>query len=664
MSSIVDGFDKRELTDFPGADLLRGTEDLHRNASPGAVLAKNVEYIPGQVRTRRGFGLFKTISIEANRIFNWIVGDFNRILYFSKNGGSPKVAYQGLDPALSLADVVTGLSATAADAVFSPFGSRLFMAFLKAGGDGVNVAKVWNGLFSGATSPLVDDVFQAPPDEGAGAGDYGVTYAEPGAGVVTAGEHNFAVIFRTRNGYQTKAKALSTAKTAAGSLNLTVTLDPVTTWPASINGVRLAISTVQSPAQYIFVGEFYVITGGSSTNIVITVNLSDTAIASLIDANDATDWFSLITNSDASAPDTPVSIVDYGNRMVWIADILDTEILADVSSIYISNPDEPQWITADRHLVFLPGRRRARAQFVLFDLLYVLGPSWTYAFVDNGDFPSTWARPTLVDNRIGALSQNGVTTNASRGVAWVANRDGLYAFQGGSFPQLPASYRQTPDWERINWTNTTQVQVIDDGINDTVRVIVPLDSATEPSHIMSFDYKEGVGWWQIRYSLDNIASEEPACGEVVLNPATNASEFMVGDASTAGLILRQKSALYGDSSLYNDNSAGISSAYRTPPLPGYSHAPLEHRAMHLRIGGSAASGQTVTIKVFNANQVRSLTLEPIANFPEGEDPETTFLRLFRMESEAAILEIACATADRYFILSQVIYYYTGWLGKR
>lgn len=661
---LLDSLQKKEITTFPGADLLRDTEDLHKNADVGAVLARNVEYRPGQVRTRRGFGLYQTISIEATRMFNWIVGNFNRLLYFSTNGGSPKVSFQGLDPGIALDDVVTGLDGDSADAVFAPFGSRLFMAFLDAAGDGIDTARVWNGLFDGG-NPIVDSVFQQPVDEGGSSGEFGTGYAEPGAGVVTAGEHNFAVVFRTRNGYQTKAVELSSAFTSAGNMNLTVTLTPVSTWPAWVNGVRLAMTTVQNPELYIFTAAFSTIVGGTSSPIVITVNLDDTTLAALTDTSEATDWFSLIDNGDAEAPDTPVSIAAYGNRMSWIADVLDTEILANVSAIYISNPDEPQWITADRHLVFLPERRKARAQFVLFNLLYVLGPSWTFAFADNGDFPATWARPTQIDNRIGALSQHGVTVNTSRGVAWVANRDGLYAFQGGAFPQLPSSYRAQPDWERINWTNPTQVQVIDDGINDTVRVIAPLDSATEPSHILSFDYKAGVNWWQVEYSLDDIDSFEPGCGEVVLNPSTNASEFMVGDASTAGLVLRQMSALYGDSTLYNDNSAGIDSVYRTTPLPGHAHVPLQHRALHLRIGGSAAADPNhIALTVYNANQSRSVALASIESL-STEDPEADFLRYFRMESESVSVEVTnAAAANRYFILSRAIAYFTGWLGKR
>lgn len=660
--SILDSFDKKELTSFPGADLLRDAEDLHKSYKPGAVLAENVEFFPGQVRTRRGFVLFTTVAVKVERFHHWLIGSFSRLLYFSSNGGAPKVLFEGLSPGLPLADVVTGVAATAVDAVFTAFGSRLFFAFLKANGTGVDTARVWNGLLENGI-PVVDNVFQPPLSEGGGANQFAISYAQPPTGTVTAGQHKFALVWKTRNGYQTKAVEANLPVTAAGSAKLTVTLNPVGNWAAWVSGVRLAMTTVQNPALFIFVGDDEAITGGTSYNVVFTINLDDTVIASTVDVSEATDWFSLLDNNNPAAPDTPVTILDYGNRMVWIADVLDTGALATVTVIYISNADEPQWITADRHAVYLPGRRQARAAFVLYDILYVLGPGWTYAFSDNTDFPATWSAATTIDTRIGALSQHNVTTNPSRGIAWVANRDGLYPFQGGSFPQLPSSYLQTPDWARINWTNPTQIQVIDDGLNDAVRVLVPLDGAATPTHWMSFDYTEGFGWWQVKYSLDNFTFATPGSLGIVLNPATNASELMLSSATVDGKVYRQMSSLYGDTTLYNDDSTGITSTYRLPPLPGHAHVPLHLRGIHARIGGSGVSpSELIALKVFNADQLRSVTLTGVAT--AVEDPEVDILRLFTVDSEAGIVEIKTTLANRWFILSRVIMYYKGWIGKR
>ena len=655
--SILNSYESSVITTFPGADLLRASEDKGNKAQLGALLAKNVEFLAdGSVITRRGFALFQTFSIPVTRMFNWIVGSFNRLLVFSTNSGAPKVIFKGLDPGLPQNDVVTGINADAIDSVQAPFGSRWFMAFIKTGGvDGsATRAKVWNGLFDGG-DPIVDDVFQPPLDDGT---DLVVTPTEPGAGSVTAGEHKFALVYLTRNGYQTKADETDTPITSSGALNILLTLNPTGNWPDWVSGVRVAMTTVQNPSQFIFVGGTATIVGGTAGNILITIDIDDTVLASSVDISSATDWFSLLTNADQEAPDTPTNLLEYSNRMVWIAQTLDFNSLTNITTIWVSDSDDPQRMAADRNFLHLPGQRLGISAGVIQDVLFIMGPQWTYAFIDNNDNPVTWAPPHLVDSRIGTPSIHGVTASPSRGVLWVASRDGLYPFDGSQYPQRPTSYQQAEDWDRINWDEPSKIQVMDDGIHDTVHVLAPLDAATEPSHWLSWNYKRGAQWFQTDYSINDFDSFSPGCFQVVQNPATLAPELMLGNSAAGGQVHRQKSSLAGDASLYNDAAAAIDSEYRSPPLFGILQTPVRIRAAHVRTAGAGDLGVTV----YNASRSRSLALTDITPV---DPPESDHLRLFQMESEGCFMGIDNSdTADRWFSLTRIIIYFAPWISRR
>src|SRR5262249_33695959 len=145
------------------------------------------------------------------------------------------------------------------------------------------------------------------------------------------------------------------------------------------------------------------------------------------------------------------------------------------------------------------------------------GPNWTYAFEDTGDVPVTWPSARLVDGFIGTQAPRGFTVNASTGLGWCAHTTGLYVFQGGAFNPLPVSYMNAPDWARINWAQAAKLQVVDDKDKQRVYVLAALDANTSPSHLLTFDYTNGMTTETIKYSLWNIAGYLPGSICIVQN---------------------------------------------------------------------------------------------------------------------------------------------------
>lgn len=652
--SLIHDAESITVTDFPGADLLRDVEDVPRHP-PGASVAKNVEFPSlGEVSTRRGFAQMFNPSLQIERFFNWITGSFNRLLMFSRNGASaPKVRYRQLDTAAE-ADIITGLNVNTTNAVFAQFGSRAFMAFLDANGAGVDNAKVWNGLFTGVAE--VDDLFQAPLVD---TSNYTVGFSEPLTGVVTAGVHKLGVVWHTRNGYVTKADAFNTNFTATGGMSLRVTLTPVGTWPQWVRFAEIIMTTVQNKELYMFVpNSKEAVSQGTSTPVTIDIDIDDTTLAGLGSASEATEYFNLLSSTAAGAPIKAKYLVEYSNRMVYIADLPDAiSVSPAVSHIFVSDPGQPQWITGDQHVVFLPGYRQAVCAFVLSNTVYILGPGWTFAFTDNLEKPVLWAKAITVDLQKGTQSPHGAAVNTSGSMAWVAHTDGLYAFRG-YYSTLPASFLQSPDWDRINWAAAAgSVQVQDDSDNETVHVLAPLDGATVPTHILTWDYKAGTEWHQVKYSIDNIASVNPGAIGLVFNPTKKLFELALSN-SAAGKVYRRKSTQAGDASLYNDDSAAIDSQYRTQPMPAVAQAPMQHMGMHVRVKGSGA----LAVTAYNANEARS---QDLGDITAAASPEADEFLLVNEQSEAVLLDITNKnTANSFFSMSRVISYFMPWLERR
>lgn len=540
-------------------------------ANGGALSALNVAFIPGQVQLGRlGFGQAPTTSgpinltSAATSLVNWrfvAVGAEVSVLAMYQPSAGVSV-YNLTVPS----GVVTEIAQTgAAGASLSPTNERLYAAFYSSSMLGYAGGQVY-GWDVGA-----DPLFASPVN-------FSPVGSQTGSGVVTAGTHRLAFLLTTRNGYTTMLCPATGpggfnpgSFTSTGSHNLAVTITPSGSWPSYASSIQLVMTTTSNLDQYYTVPGATVNVGGS-VPASITVNLDDADLAAT--GLDATPYLSLLCSSGGTPPFSPYKIFQYSSRMGYLT--LDPY---GFPSIYFSDPNNFQYITADQHAVYLDGQDRAITGDTLRGICYLLTKTRTFAVADNGGVPATWAPPSLVSSVVGTPSPNGFCVNSAEGYAWTASLNGLYFFQGGVYPVMPASYFQTPDWLRINWTDPTKVSVVDDPVNRVVKVFAPLNaSGSSPAgnYIMSWNYTRGFDAESLDYSRDSFGDEQSAAyygtgaAGLVLNQSNGQNEVWV-TPNAAGYVLRQNNGTetnpYRDTT-FSGSAHSISFTYNTGLIPG------------------------------------------------------------------------------------------------
>lgn len=695
--SFLEDCESSELTK------IRGSASLPDEYDQGvwADFSQNCEYLLNeQMQTRRGFarafrgslggsGSFGSIT----RMLSWITAGLNRLIYYLNNGeGFGRIIIRDLSTGVEIVPFFPGTTAVPETVDLVSQGSTFMTAPLSSDGTALEVPANYPSAAVSDGVSWADRLFAAPLRDS----DFGMSFTEPTLGTVSAGAHNFAVVFTTRAGYETRPSPLKAdftssggiedlrpfTFTAAGGLSLQVTITSAFGgWPASYYSVALLMTTVQNPNRYYFVpGVTVPLNPGPSTPLPL-VDISDIVLASNASTEAVTatkNYFGLYSQDSASFPTigsgagpfSPWKIIIYGTRTVYLCTLLD-----GTSGMFISNPGAPQWVTLANHLRQLPGKLRITSAFVLRQTLYVLGPEWTYTFSDNGGLPVTWAPPGQVDSHVGTITNYGVDANSSLGYAWVAHDTGLYLFSGGFYAARPATYLNTPDWDRINWAAPVAViQVKDFPARKMVLVKVPLDGAVVARHIMAIDYSNGTAWDQVNYSLwdfDDAVFNGVGAMELVLNPTKKlyelyASEY-VGDPFGFVDVFRSKSVAAGDatavdlSPLFSDDgdtSAGIDCRYRSCALPKVFREPNQIAAISPRIKGNG----TVNVTASTLDHTRTHVLDPIT---ASQAPGTWPINLTDIQTEAVHVEYDNgAVANSWFLISGIKIFWTRWILNR
>lgn len=658
MSDLRD-YRQAEMRDFPGQRSALSDDDLP--ADQGAELARNVEYYDGRVSPRRGFeDAFASSNSGGNRIAHmrhWLMPDWSRLVFLIPHASAPLVRYRNLDGTAWEDDIVTGLAATVTDADFQEYGSRMFMAFLGDAGGAAARPKVWNGLFIGGSGsgPIVDDAFLAPPTSGV---DFTTGFTEPGAGVVDAGVHKIGLLFETRNGFTTKAiEVTSPVFTASGSMSLQITLTPTGTWSSSWFQVRPLISTVQNPDRFWIVPSVSASGfGGSSSAVILSVNISDTELAALNSADsEATDYFTTYVYGDDSVSLDAKALVSYGGRMVWIYDEFDATSLGDVSRAFISETGDPQRGNLVANQIRLPGNLPITTAFADHNLLYLVGPSWIYSVSDNLDEPATWGEPQLVDGRVGTPVPHGLGKDPSRGLTWIAHPKGLFVFDGGPIPDKPASYFEQDQWQRINWSAPAgAIKVVVDGAGSRVIVVAPLDAETIPTSAFVWNYRNGHSYRRVDFSvLDFDYAALDDIGGAAIVHHNDIPEVWLAPRTTADEVQRQKSEEAGDSNILgrDGTSGGYTQQYKTGSIPRVFPELVNHHAVHMNVRGAGPLATTA----YDKDSTRSRALNPVTL---ASAPGRMHKRYVSLKSEdLRLLFSNGGVVDQWFEMSYLRVYY-------
>lgn len=700
-----------EVTDFNGPWPRLEPTDV---PPTGSLLSNNSEYNPGQVGTRVGFGLVWNPAEAISSIYNWItVPDLisaagNYLFYYSKT--SSKVRYA---PNLSSPSGIDAFSATAEGAIFTSGGTRLYVATFNAAGSGANQLRVVGVYFAAMNT---DRAFLGPLTTKPVLANSGT------AGTITAGEHRVGYIITTRNGYTGKVSPvtadlvfdITSSFTAPGSQKLLFQLTAL--WPAEAFTISVVMTPQSNPNRYFIVPQSSLgVPPGISSTVNISIDITDDdLIATGVEVTMNT---TLLTQAlDGTGPFNPFNVVEYGQRMVYLTDS------GSNPRFYASEPDNHQFITADQHVKYLPGFRKITAAFVLRNVLYVLGPHWTYAFQDTNVVPAQWPEPQAIDSLIGTLSVRGVVANSSGGFAWICDVNGLFLFAGGQYVTRPISYYVEPDWKRINWAAPTEVEIVDNRDKQQVLIRAPLNansvvdvlgtaltwvsgdvfstawtagtaivvdgvskaiasvasstsltlstSATTASgvtatvspayatHICMFDYSGGLTAETVKYSPWNIDGYQPGAMGLVQNNTSKLIELWLA-RGVAGKMLRQMNP-QSDALPYNDDTAAIPWDFELALMPGMN-ASIGTIYAHRGAQVRAVGSGTLFVKTYGIDRTLSRDWNPITL---GTAPGVEYTRLFAMNSEGASTRFSMATANHHAILSAYRHYSVPYATRR
>lgn len=283
-----------------------------------------------------------------------------------------------------------------------------------------------------------------------------------------------------------------------------------------------------------------------ATTLHFVANLSDEDMAASLDS--ANDQFNILSqDANGTGPFNPSYVVAYGQRMCY----------GDGTILYVSDINNPQQLAADRNAVTMPNQRKIAYAFPLQGSvsLFLVGDHWTAYISDNSDIPATWAQPVNISGTLGAPFPDCVCYRTGGNHAWIVTEAGPYRFFG-QFDERPLTYLVSDQWDRVNWQAAYAVKVADDVVNRLLYVAVPLDGATEPTHMFCIDYTNGMQFDQVDISLDKFTPAVFSAIGIVKEPATHQANLWIGP-SAAGRFA------HFDPSTVNDQGAAIDSFWES-----------------------------------------------------------------------------------------------------
>jgi hypothetical protein len=226
---------------------------------------------------------------------------------------------------------------------------------------------------------------------------------------------------------------------------------------------------------------------------------------------------------------------------------------------------------------------------------------------DNGSTePKDWSIDK-VSTAIGTPSRFGV--GMADGWAAIASRSGLYFFDG-STPRVRLSDEIVPTWNRINFANglpgpAQKIWCIVDNEAKRIYVGVPLDGATEVSHILVCDYsKAGSMYTAAPAAIESrdwtIWTLGPLCAGFSLRP-DGSRAVLFGDSS--GRVAKIDATATSDF-----GGTAINSIYRTNFM-----SPSKGRNLLGKIVLDIQGSGTLGLKTFGTDSTTSKTWSTAAN---------------------------------------------------
>ncbi len=580
----------------------------------------NCEYSENGVKTRAGTDLVLSSVVggwngKALRVFEYKKrNEASRLLILDDGGRIYDSSTSMLTPILSIAAMSDFSAATIFDRVYiSPHDGDRGLSNEKIYiYDGTGTARVAAGdPPSGYTLAVVDNA---------------------ASGNIEAGTHLFSVAFETASGHITKM-GLTGAEvknyTAPGSKKADISgipLGPAGTAARIIVCTKVILNYDGNPADK----EWFILPNGrigdNTTTTLTGVSFFD---------SDLLDSAERLLNQLATIP-AGACIANFANRLVVGGEI------ANDSTVRVSEVGYPESISGLEGFINVdPGDNGGPVHnLVEFrDFLYIQKDQRTYVTQDNGASPRTWKCPqidgalgTSVHGTAGVLDSKGHTHDQFL----IATRAGLYKFIGAYGADRELSYTIRDIWERINGQYFYKLQIAVDPIKKFVVVSVPLDSATEVSHILFGDFSEGLDWQNTKWSIWSYPKKPTTCW-VEVDFTTKASILKFG-SSEGGTYKRNSSTL-------NDFGTAINSYYRPAFLTADpSGSVCYFKALRLR--GKGAGNLDLT--VYGLDDAKTAVLSSLVL---AASPGQELYRLMDFAGERASVKFGVDAINEWFYIT-------------
>ncbi len=539
----------------------------------------NTKFFQTEVGTRDGFTKVLTLA------------NIRRIYIYKRLNETPR--YLTLDTSGNLYDSLYPGTPIVSDSSFTDFSAinNLNHAYITfhTRTAGVTASKIY--VYDGAGPGTIRFAAGSPPSS------FTMDVADSAnAGNVEAGTHLFAWVFETSSGYLTSpGPEIFAQYTAPG--NKKVYLDNAPIGPSGTTArILVATKVISDYDGNQFGTEFFFVPGATipdnTTTTLDNVNFYDS------DLLDSADY--LFENR----PYLPgaLGMLSYNGRIVaW-------GVPGFEHYLFVSKQGEPEVFDETAGVVFIDPSDSAtgiKNCVTSRGILYINTSDKCYSTSDNGSDPNTWA-VISIDAGIGAeifsisKIQDSTATNADR--FFQAHETGLYVFEEGVFKKPDFSWNILSIWNRIHKAYFNKVQVVHDPKRFTVYVSVPLDSATECSHLLVADYSnsfgkygqivpEDVRWavWSFPWNVMSIAGDINSTLDTVLKMAGTSNIYVQDESSST------------------DDGTSITSFIKTALLYESLNYMHHYGFLTSRIVGSG----TLTITLYSLDDLRNVVLNTV-----------------------------------------------------
>jgi len=429
----------------------------------------NTSFVQNEVKTRDGSTKILTLDNIRRYFIYKRLNETSRYLILTTDGEFFDSLYPGT-PLITDAGFLDFSAVNYLNRAYITFHNRV---------TGINGSYVY--IYQGAGPGTLRQAAGAPPT--------GVSFSAPislSSGNLSAGFYISMVAFETDSGFITAPGPETPAVTECPG-GRQIGFDPVPTGPTGTVARRILISKGIPAALWAanpnpFGYELFFMPNGriddNTTTVWPGIDFFD---------DDLVDSADYLFDNRATLP-SGLGLTVYNNRVVLYG------VPGFEHHLFVSRAIEVEVFDETAGFVYLDPSDAISGVTNAVDMestLYIQTSNRTYGVVGGDTDPDTW-QPVSVDKAIGTSVFGISKILDSRGTSvkrfFQADPGGLYCFESGTFTDPAFSWNIEDLWKRINKAQFNKVVVAHDAKKYLVYAAVPLDSATECSHLLVGDY--------------------------------------------------------------------------------------------------------------------------------------------------------------------------------